>query len=135
VTTLSPVAFVSIAFVLIENIRLLRTIAGLYGGRPGLVGGLRLARMVIAHIIATGGIALTDDLLGQFLGQDLMRRLSRRLGEGAFNGALTARLGAAAIEVIRPLPYIEAAPVRARDILVELFRKPTSGTQSPPAKD
>ncbi len=29
-----------------------------------------LARLVIGHIIATGGVALTDDLLGQFLGQE-----------------------------------------------------------------
>ena len=67
---------------------------------------LKLARMVFTHIVATGGIAMTDDLLGQFLGQDLLRRLSRRLGEGAFNGALTARIGVTALEVIRPLPFL-----------------------------
>lgn len=123
VTAISPMAWAAVLYVLIENVRLLRTLGGLYGGRPGLVGSLRLARLVIGHIIATGGVALTDDLLGQFLGQDLLRRLSRRLGEGAFNGALTARIGAAAIEVIRPLPFIEAAPVRARDLLPELFKR------------
>ena len=72
---------------------------------------------MLGHIVATGGIALTDDLLGQFLGQDLLRRLSRRLGEGAFNGALTARMGVAAIEVIRPLPFLAVTPPRVRDIL------------------
>ncbi|MFZ4806604.1 MAG: YcjF family protein [Hyphomicrobiaceae bacterium] len=128
VTALSPIAIVSVGFVLVENLGLLRRLAALYGGRPGLLGSLRLARLVIGHIIATGGIAMTDDLLGQFLGQDLLRRLSRRLGEGVFNGALTARLGVAAIEVCRPLPYLEAAPVRARDIVGELFRaKPGAG--------
>ena len=86
-----------------------------------MLGSLRLARHVVAHIVGTGAVALTDDLLGQFFGQDVLRRLSRRLGEGAFNGALTARLGAAALDVIRPLPFIEATPVRARDILKELF--------------
>ena len=91
VTALSPMVLVAVAYVLIENLRLLRALATLYGGRPGFVGVMRLARMVFAHIVATGGIAMTDDLLGQFLGQDLLRRLSRRLGEGAFNGALTAR--------------------------------------------
>ena len=80
----------------------------------GPLGALRLGRMVVGHIIATGGVALTDDLLGQFLGQDLLRRLSRRLGEGAFNGALTARVGAAAVDVCRPLPFIAAPPIRAR---------------------
>ncbi|MFN3746822.1 MAG: YcjF family protein [Hyphomicrobiaceae bacterium] len=123
VTAISPAAFFSVAYVLIENLRLLRTLAGLYGGRPGFVGTARLARMVLTHIVATGSIALTDDLFGQFLGQDLLRRVSRRLGEGVFNGALTARIGAAAVEVTRPLPFIEAPPVRVRDFLGELMRR------------
>lgn len=123
VTAMSPMAWIAMLYVLIENVRTLRALAGLYGGRPGSLGALRLARMVVGHIIATGGVALTDDLLGQFLGQDLLRRLSRRLGEGAFNGALTARVGAAAVEVCRPLPFITAPPIRARDMLAELFRR------------
>ncbi len=77
---------------------------------------------MFAHLLATGGVALTDDLLGQFLGQDILRRLSRRLGEGAFNGALTARIGIAAIEVIRPLPYLAAKPPRVRDVLGEVLK-------------
>lgn len=122
VTAISPLTLVSVGFVLVENLRLMRRLAALYGGRPGFLGGLRLARLVVTHIVATGGIAMTDDLLGQFLGQDLVRRLSRRLGEGIFNGALTARLGVAAIEVCRPLPFVEAPAVRARDVIVEAFR-------------
>lgn len=121
-TAISPMAFFSVAWVLVENVRLLRALASLYGGRPGLVGTARLGRMVFIHLVATGGVALTDDLLGQFLGQDMLRRLSRRLGEGIFNAALTARIGTAAIEVIRPLPFIEARPVRVRDFLAELTR-------------
>lgn len=132
VTAISPAAFVSVAYVLVENLRLLRALASLYGGRPGFAGTARLARMVLGHIVATGSVALTDDLLGQFLGQDLLRRLSRRLGEGVFNGALTARIGAAAVEVIRPLPFIEAPPVRVRDFLGELMRRtPTEGLKEP----
>jgi putative membrane protein len=123
VTAMSPIALVSVTYVLIENLRTLRSLATLYGGRPGFVGVVRLARMIFTHLLATGGVAMTDDLLGQFLGHDVLRRLSQRLGEGAFNGALTARLGIAAIEVIRPLPFLEARPVRVRDVLTEVFRK------------
>jgi putative membrane protein len=122
VTALSPMALISVGFVAYENLRVIRTLAGLYGGRPGFAGLFGLARRVVTHLVATGGVALTDDLLGQFVGQDLLRRLSARLGEGVFNGALTARLGVAAIDVIRPLPFVEARPVRVRDVLAEALR-------------
>jgi putative membrane protein len=122
VTALSPIMWIAMGFVLVENVRMFRTVAGLYGGRPGLLGALRLARNVVGHIIATGGLAMTDDLLGQFVGQDVLRRLSRRLGEGAFNGALTSRLGVVAVEVIRPLPYLDSEPLRVREIFNELVR-------------
>jgi putative membrane protein len=122
VSALSPIMWIAMAFVLVENVRMFRTVAGLYGGRPGFLGALRLARLVVGHVIATGGIAMTDDLFGQFVGQDVLRRLSRRLGEGAFNGALTARLGVVAVEVIRPLPYLDAEPLRVREIFGELVR-------------
>jgi putative membrane protein len=122
ITALSPMVVIAVVYVLIENVRLLRMLAALYGGRPGIFGALRLAHMVFAHILATGGIAMTDDLLGQFLGQDILRRLSRRLGEGAFNGALTARIGVAAVDVIRPLPFLAARPLRVRDVLGEVLK-------------
>ncbi len=122
VTALSPLASLALIFVVFENIRLLRRLATIYGGRPGLMGALRLARSVVGHLIAAGGLALTDDLIGQFIGQDVLRRLSKRLGEGAFNGALTARIGVACIAEVRPLPFLEAEPLRVRDILGEVIR-------------
>jgi putative membrane protein len=122
VTALSPMALIAMTYVLIENLRLLRALAILYGARPGFAGILRLGRMVLTHIIATGGLAMTDDLLGQFLGQDLLRRLSRRLGEGAFNGALTGRIGVTALEAIRPMPFRIAKAPRVRDVLAEALR-------------
>jgi putative membrane protein len=122
VTALSPMMLIAVSFVAVENMRLLRRIASLYGGRPGAAGLFKLARRVLVHLVATGGVAMTDDLLGQFIGQDLVRRLSARLGEGAFNGALTARVGVAAIDLIRPLPFIEARPVRVRDVLAEALK-------------
>lgn len=123
VTAISPMAWIAMLFVAIENLRMLRTLATIYGGRPGFTGTMKLARGVIGHIVATGGVAMTDDLLGQFLGQDLLRRLSRRLGEGAFNGALTARVGVAALTVTRPLPFLDAPEIRVRDLVPEIFRR------------
>jgi len=130
VTAMSPMALIAVSYVLVENLRLVRTLAALYGGRPGFFGLMRLAHLVLAHLLATGGVALTDDLLGQFLGQDILRRLSRRLGEGAFNGALTARIGIAAIAVARPLPFRAVRPPRVRDVLGEVLKPVFSATKS-----
>ncbi|MBU2581007.1 MAG: TIGR01620 family protein [Alphaproteobacteria bacterium] len=121
VTAVVPITFIVMTFVLLENLRMVRRLAGAYGGQPGFFGGLRLFSWIIGHIAATGAIALTDDLWGQFFGQDVLRRVSSKLGEGAFNGALTARLGVAALSICRPLPFIEAKPPRARNIIYQAF--------------
>lgn len=121
VTALLPFASLVVLFVLRENVRMMRRLAEVYGARPGFAGGMRLLWRTVSYIAATGLVAITDDLAGQMLGQDLLRRLSRRLGEGAFNAALTARLGAAAVQVCRPLPFLDAPPVRARDVVREIF--------------
>lgn len=121
VTAVVPITFIVMAFVLFENLRMVRRLAGVYGGQPGFFGGLRLFSWIIGHIAATGAIALTDDLWGQFFGQDMLRRVSSKLGEGAFNGALTARLGVAALSICRPLPFLEAKAPRSRHIFYQAF--------------
>ena len=50
-------------------------------------------------------VAVGDDLLEPVLGGSILSRLSRRFGEGLVNGALSARVGVAAMEVCRPLPF------------------------------
>ena len=105
VTAVSPRAAIDIFFVLVTALGLVRKLALLYGGRPGTFGLFRLMRHVIAHLTITGGMAAGDSLIQQMIGHGLAARLSARLGEGVLNGLLTARLGIAAIEVTRPLPF------------------------------
>jgi putative membrane protein len=83
---------------------------------------LRLMRLIAAHLALTGGIAFTDDILGQFLGHGMTSRVSKRLGEGLVNGGFTIRIGIAAIEVLRPLPYIEARQPRLREFVSEFLK-------------
>lgn len=122
-TAASPAALIDMAFVAAENLRMLRRLSTLYGARPGTLGLFKLARMVVSHIVMTGGIAIGDDLIQQVIGHGLTARLSARLGEGVFNGALTARVGIAAIDVCRPLPWIEAPRPRFRDMVAQVMRR------------
>ncbi len=122
VTAISPRAVIDVLFVLFESLRLIRKLSTLYGGRPSGVGMIRLIRMVLGHLAVTGGIALTDSLVQQLLGHGLAARLSARLGEGVVNGLLTARIGLAALDVCRPLPYLAGKPPALKDIMNELMR-------------
>jgi len=122
VTAISPATIIDVGFVGFENLRLLRRLATLYGGRPGTIGLIRLARMVFTHLAITGGIALSSDLIQQMIGHKLTAKISARLGEGLVNGALTARIGIAALDICRPLPFIEAQPPRFRDFLAEIMK-------------
>ena len=103
VTAVSPRAIVDVAFVIFAAVRLLRTLARIYGGRPGLFGFLRLAKAAFNHLAVTGGVAVGDSLMQQVLGLGLAARISAKLGEGVLNGLMTARFGLAALAVCRPL--------------------------------
>ncbi|MGH6679478.1 MAG: YcjF family protein, partial [Bradyrhizobium sp.] len=123
VTAVSPRAVIDVVFVFLAALRLIRQLARLYGGRPGALGMMRLARQVIAHVAITGGLAATDSVVQQMLGHGIAAKLSQRLGEGVLNGLLTARLGLAAIELTRPLPFTALPRPALTDLAKDLLRK------------
>jgi putative membrane protein len=131
VTALVPIALADVAAALTSNLRMIRRIAEIYGGRSGFFGSWRLTRAVLSHLVATGAVAVGDDLLEPFLGGSVLAKVSRRFGEGLVNGALTARVGVAAMEVCRPLPFAATARPGVRSILANalggLFGKGAKG--------
>lgn len=106
-TALIPLALADVIAALAANLRMIRRMAEIYGGRAGAVGGWRLARTVMTHLVATGAVAAGDDLIHTVAGGGVLARVSKRFGEGVVNGALTARVGIAAMEVCRPLPFVQ----------------------------
>lgn len=122
VTALSPRALVDIAYVIFAALSMVRRIAEVYGGRPGTLGFWRVLRHAVAHLAVTGGMAAGDAFVGEVIGKGIAARLSARLGEGIVNGLMTARLGLAAMDVLRPLPFVGTRRPRVNDILGEIAR-------------
>ncbi|MFO1110064.1 MAG: TIGR01620 family protein [Bradyrhizobium sp.] len=127
VTAVSPRALFDVLFVFVAALRMIRLLARLYGGRPGALGMVSLLRHVIAHLAITGGMAAGDSLVQQVLGHGIAAKLSQRLGEGVLNGLLTARLGLAAIDVTRPLPFTALPRPALTDLAADLIRKREDG--------
>lgn len=105
VTAFVPMALADVATALYSNTKLIRRLSELYGGRSSNFGSLRLLRRVFSSLLGAGAIALADDLVGSVASGGILSKLSRRFGEGFVNGALTTRVGLAAMELSRPLPF------------------------------
>jgi putative membrane protein len=123
VTALSPRALVDMLFVLVTTVSLIRKLSQTYGGRPGGLALAGLVRRTLTHVALTGGIAAGDSLVQQLVGHGLTARVSAKLGEGVLNGLLTARLGMAAIELIRPLPFAALPKPALQDLARDLVTK------------
>ncbi|WP_363348088.1 TIGR01620 family protein [Methylocystis echinoides] len=121
VTAVSPRAVLDVIFVAGQAIVLMRRIAEIYGGRPGLLGFFKLLRSVGAHLAITGSVAVGDTLLQQVLGHGIAARLSAKLGEGVLNGLLTARVGLSAMAVCRPTPFVTEKQPGVKDVAPFLF--------------
>lgn len=126
-TALVPLALADVVVALTVNLRMVRAIAEVYGGRAGTLSSWRLVRAVVTHLVATGAIAVGDDLIGSVAGGALAGKISRRFGEGILNGTLTARVGITAITLCRPLPFTTRPRPRTAQVvkraLAGLFTK------------
>ena len=121
VTALSPRAVLDVVFVAAQVVRLTRRIAEIYGGRPGLLGFIKLARSIGAHLVVTGGMAVGDTVLQGLVGHGIAAKISSRMGEGVLNGLLTARVGLSALAVCRPAPFHAVKPPSVNDVAPFLF--------------
>lgn len=116
----SPLALVDMGFIAWRNLRLINRIANLYGIELGYYSRLRLFRLVLINIAFAGATELVREIGMDWMSQDLAARLSTRAAQGIGAGLLTARLGIKAMELCRPLPWIDNDKPRLGDFRREL---------------
>ncbi|UKE84156.1 YcjF family protein [Pectobacterium colocasium] len=116
----SPLALVDMAFIAWRNLRLINRIAALYGIELGYFSRIRLFRLVLVNIAFAGASELVREIGMDWMSQDLAARLSTRAAQGIGAGLLTARLGIKAMELCRPLPWLDDKP-RLGDFRRELI--------------
>jgi len=121
-TALSPLGLLDSALVLARTVIMLRAIARLYGVRPGAVASMTLLRRTVRNVLAAGIGDLVSDAAVEATGATLLSALSARAGQGVVNGLLAAKLGLAAMQVCRPLPFTQDQLPSLRQLRAELFK-------------
>ncbi len=117
----SPLALVDMAFIAWRNLRLVNRIAALYGIELGYFSRIRLFRLVLLNIAFAGASELVREVGMDWMSQDIAARLSARAAQGIGAGLLTARLGIKAMELCRPLPWLEGEKPRLGDFRRDLI--------------
>ncbi|MGK3130723.1 YcjF family protein [Pantoea sp. C8B4] len=117
----SPLALVDMAFIAWRNLRLVNRIAAIYGIELGYFSRIRLFRLVLLNMAFAGASELVREVGMDWMSQDIAARLSARAAQGIGAGLLTARLGIKAMELCRPLPWLEDDKPRLGDFRRELL--------------
>jgi putative membrane protein len=105
ITAISPLALLDALFSLWRNVRMVREIAMLYGGRPGFAGSFTLLRGVFGNLALAGVSDIVADTGAEAFGGTFLASLSARAGQGVVMGVYTARIGLISMRLCRPIPF------------------------------
>jgi putative membrane protein len=119
-TSLSPRGGLDSLLVIWRQFRLIRTIAVLYGWRPGFFGTLILIRSVLTNAALAAGLDEVGDLAVEMLGSGISVYAGGLIGEAIGNTALTLRLARRAVDACRPLRNRKTPPYRVTLLQVVL---------------
>lgn len=124
---LSPLAVADMLLVAWRNFRLIEQISAVYGIELSYWSRIKLVKLVLANMAFAGASEVVADLGMDMLSMDLAGRMSTRVAQGVGVGLLTGRLGLKAINLMRPLPWMEGEQPKLseirRDLLSQLGNK------------
>jgi putative membrane protein len=120
-TAISPLGLLDAIVVLAHTFTMIRRIATLYGFRPGPAAMVSLARRTLRNVLYAGVAEVVSDAAVESTGASIAGVFSAKAAQGIVNGLLCARLGLAAMEQCRPLPFTDRDRPRLRHIRAELL--------------
>jgi len=106
----SPVGLLVAVIGIARALRMIREIATIYGLRPGTFGSLRLLKRVLLDGAGFASADLASDAWTEIiggLGSRVTGMVSGKLGEGVFAAVRMTRLGLAAMQACRPVPFAD----------------------------
>jgi putative membrane protein len=120
-TALSPLGALDSVVVLARTLTMLRAVARLYGVRPAAASTATLLHRGLLNVLAAGVVELLSDSAVEAAGAGLLSVLSAKAGQGVLNGVLAAKLGLAAMQLCRPLPFTRDQLPSLSQLRAELF--------------
>lgn len=106
----SPVGALDAVIGTVRALRMIREVATIYGLRPGTLGALRLMKRALLDGGAFGAADIAGDVVTDAmsaLGLRATGMIAGKLGEGAFAAVRMTRLGLAAMQACRPIPFAD----------------------------
>jgi len=136
-TAISRIALLDLIVVLWRSLALIREIANLYGGRPGRIGLMRLARLSLHNLVYADVSQVAADMMVQAMGDRTLSVISAQAAQGFSVGLMLGRLGLVAIRICRPVPFAgdeENTPSvrKLYSAMVDLIREATATKQGRP---
>jgi putative membrane protein len=122
----SPVGALDAVIGTVRALRMIREIATIYGLRPGTFGALRLMKRALLDGGSFGAADLASDVFTDImsgLGLRATGIVAGKLGEGVFAAVRMTRLGLAAMQACRPIPFADEQRVTAlrRELVTQVF--------------
>ncbi|QFT55492.1 TIGR01620 family protein [Microbulbifer sp. THAF38] len=105
---LSPFASIDILVALRQSLRMIDDVAQIYGVQPSIVVRWRLFKKVLALVAYSGASEYAiSEVWPDLVGDSLAGTVSARLGQGVGASLFMARIGLAAMQSCRPIPFAE----------------------------
>lgn len=115
---LSPWASLDMLLSLWRSLKMIDSIAEVYGTRPSLLNRYRLLKSVI-HQLAFVAISdlMVESLIEESAKASLVGAASTRLGQGLGAGIYSVKIGIAAMNVSRPIAFTEKSRPRLKAVI------------------